>query len=112
MPLSRQKFTEKAGIINFAKIVHFHRKQAGLSRLELARLAGVGKTALFELEKGKSTVRLDILLKVLSALNIELDWNSPLKDAMAREDMNREAVAVDRRVPERRVPSDSNGEGS
>lgn len=72
--------------IDFAAIVHYHRKQSGLSRIELARLAGIGKTALFELENGKSTVRLDILMKVLSALNIELEWNSPLKDAMMAED--------------------------
>jgi transcriptional regulator with XRE-family HTH domain len=72
--------------MNFAKIIHFHRKQAGLSRLELARLAGMGKTALYDLEKGKSTVRLDILSKVLTALNIELDWSSPLKDAMESVD--------------------------
>lgn len=93
LPLSRQNFTAKARAINFDKIVHFHRKQAGLSRLELARLAGVGKTALYELEKGKPTVRLDILLKVLSTLNIKLDWNSPLKVAMEGE-----AKSVNRRV--------------
>ncbi|MDI6033918.1 helix-turn-helix domain-containing protein [Flavobacterium sp. LB2P84] len=30
-----------------------HRKQAGLTQLELANLAGVGKTTVFDIEKNK-----------------------------------------------------------
>lgn len=57
-----------------------HRKVAGLSQLELAELAGVGKTVIFDLEHGKPGVRLDILLKVLHALNIDIQLRSPLSD--------------------------------
>jgi y4mF family transcriptional regulator len=57
-----------------------HRKVASLSQLELAELAGVGKTVIFDLEHGKPGVRLDTLLKVLHALNIDIELRSPLSD--------------------------------
>lgn len=60
-----------------AKIVHYYRKQSGLSQQELARLAGVGKTVIFDIEKGKETVRLKTLLKVLDVLNIKMKFETP-----------------------------------
>lgn len=63
------------------RAVRFHRKRAGLTQAELARLAGVGKTVVFDIEKGKRTVRLETLLKVLEVLNMQLDWHSPLRGA-------------------------------
>lgn len=59
-------------------IIQFHRKQAGISQKELAELAGVGKTAVFELESGKSNFRIKTLLKIMEILNIKLDFKSPL----------------------------------
>ena len=47
------------------ELILFHRKRAGLSREACALLAGVGKTAVYDLEHGKETIRLDILLKIL-----------------------------------------------
>lgn len=41
-------------------------------------LSGVGKTVVFDLEKGKITVRLATLLKVLRVLNIKIEFKSPL----------------------------------
>jgi y4mF family transcriptional regulator len=61
-------------------IIRFHRKQSGLSQRALADLAGVGKTAVFDLEKGKPTVRLDTLLKVCRVLNIRLVLDSPMME--------------------------------
>ncbi len=60
------------------KMIRFHRKKAGLSQEELARLAGVGKTVIFDLEKGKLSIRFDTLSKVLFVLNIQIDYKSPL----------------------------------
>lgn len=74
---------------DFARVVLFHRRRAGLTRVQLAELAGVGKTVVFDIENGKDTVRLATLRKVLDALNIRLEWSSPLADAFAREEADR-----------------------
>ena len=71
--------------MNFAPVIRYHRKRAGLSQNELARLAGVGKTAVFDLEKGKVSVRCDTLLKVLHVLNLNLSWDGPLKDEYLKQ---------------------------
>ncbi|MEA3462077.1 MAG: helix-turn-helix domain-containing protein, partial [Bacteroidota bacterium] len=51
-----------------ARIIKQHRKAAKLSQLQLAELAGVGKTVVFDIEKGKETVKLDILRRILKVL--------------------------------------------
>ena len=58
-------------------IVKHHRKQSGLSREALANLAGVGKTVIYDIEKGKETIQLKSLLNVLEALNIQLKLKKP-----------------------------------
>lgn len=60
------------------KIIRFHRKQAGLSQEELATLAGVGKTAVFDVENGKTNCRFSTLSKLLEALNIHVKFESQL----------------------------------
>jgi len=61
-----------------ATVIREHRKIAGLSQLQLAELAGVGKTVVFDVEKGKETVQLDTLRKILAALNIKVQLTSPI----------------------------------
>ena len=58
-------------------VVHFHRKRSGLTQEELARLAGVGKTVIFDIEHGKESVQFDTLKKVLAVLNIKLILQNP-----------------------------------
>lgn len=70
-----------------AAIVRFHRKKGGLSQAELGKLAGLGKTVVFDIEKGKLTVRLDSLLKVLNVLNVKIEFQSPLM-TLFREEVN------------------------
>lgn len=60
------------------KIIRFHRKQAGLSQEELATVAGVGKTVVFDIEKGKASIRFSTLNKLLEALNIQIKFESQL----------------------------------
>jgi len=62
---------------NIATIVRYFRKQSGLTQQQLARLAGVGKTVVFDIEQGKETVQLNTLLKVLDVLNIQLKFETP-----------------------------------
>jgi HTH-type transcriptional regulator/antitoxin HipB len=59
-------------------LVKDHRKKAGLTQLELANLAGVGKTTVFDIEKNKETIRWNSLMAVLQVLNIKLEFKSPL----------------------------------
>lgn len=65
-------------INNINEIVYLHRKSAGLSRNDLAILANVGKTAIYDLEKGKQTMKWSTILAILNALNISLSFDSPL----------------------------------
>jgi HTH-type transcriptional regulator / antitoxin HipB len=62
-------------------IVIYHRKKSGLNRLELARIAGVGKTVVYDVERGKTTVRLDTIIKILSVLNLNIEITGPLMKA-------------------------------
>jgi len=59
-------------------IIKYHRKKAGLSQKALADFAGIGKTVIFDLEKGKETVQFRSIIKVLNALNIKISLESPL----------------------------------
>jgi HTH-type transcriptional regulator / antitoxin HipB len=59
-----------------------HRRAAGLSRNQLAELAGVGKTVVYDIENGKETVQLDSLRKILKVLNIRVQLASPLIDRL------------------------------
>lgn len=67
---------------NISDIVWFHRKKSGLSRNQLADLAGVGKTVIYDIEKGKETIRFSTLQKVLKALNIKTTFTSPLMEVL------------------------------
>ena len=63
---------------NLGLFIKEHRKQAGLTQLELANLAGVGKTTVFDIEKNKETVSWNKLLAILKVLNIEIQFKSPI----------------------------------
>lgn len=73
-------------IQTFSNIVKLHRKQAGLTQKALADLAGVGKTVIFDIEKGKETVQWDTVLKVLAVLNVKIKFESPLLELMESND--------------------------
>ncbi len=60
-------------------MVRYHRKRSGLSRQALADLASVGKTVIYDIEKGKETIQLKSLLCVLAVLNIQLRLDAPFK---------------------------------
>lgn len=64
--------------LDLGAFIKAHRKKAGLTQLELADLAGIGKTTVFDIEKNKETVRFNNLLAVLRVLNINLEFKSPL----------------------------------
>jgi len=69
-----------------ADIIKMHRKAAGLSRAQLADMAGVGKTVIYDIEKGKESIQLDTLRKILRILNIKIVLTSPLMDNLVNKD--------------------------
>jgi y4mF family transcriptional regulator len=71
--------------LDLAEVVRFHRRAARLTQAELAALAGVGKTSVFDVEHGKRSLRLTTLLAILGALGIRLEWDSRLRAAFDAE---------------------------
>ena len=67
------QFMERVG-----RLVRFHRKKAGLTQIQLADLAGIGKSTVYDIEKGKSTVQIDNLFAVLTVMNIDVHFSGPL----------------------------------
>jgi HTH-type transcriptional regulator / antitoxin HipB len=65
-----------------AEVIRLHRKASRLSRVQLAELAGVGKTVIYDIEKGKESVQLDTLRKILKVLNIKIILTSPLMETL------------------------------
>jgi y4mF family transcriptional regulator len=61
-----------------SKLLLRHRKEAGLTQADLARIAGVGKTVIWELEHGKESVQWDTLKKILRVLHLTVTWHSPI----------------------------------
>ena len=58
------------------EVVRFHRKKSGLTQIELASMAGIGKATVFDIEKGKMAVQLDKLLALFEVLNIKIELKS------------------------------------
>lgn len=71
------------------EIVKKHRLMSGLSQAGLAKLAGVGKTVVFDLEHGKLSLRYDTLTKILTVLNISIRFESPLMARLAARETPR-----------------------
>ena len=71
-----------------SNVIKKHRKAAGLSQIQLAEMAGVGKTVVFDLENGKETVQLDTLRKILKVLNIKVQLQSQLMDKILNNNEN------------------------
>lgn len=73
-------------MISLAQLIRIHRKKAALAQAQLAKLAGVGKTVIWDIENGKESVQWDTLQKIFRVLNITADWRSPLLNRMASLD--------------------------
>ncbi len=72
----------------FSNVIKYHRKKAGLSQKALADIAGIGKTVVFDIEKGKKTVQLDSIIKIFAVLNIKIVLQSPLMNNYNTENEN------------------------
>ncbi len=64
----------------FGELVRTHRKKSGLSQIELANLAGVGKTTIFDIEKARHSFHMRTIVNVCKALNLKMEMLSPLQN--------------------------------
>ena len=71
-----------------ATVIKKHRKAAGLSQLQLAEMAGIGKTVVFDIEKGKQTIQLDTLRKIMAVLNIKVQLTSPFMNQINQHEIS------------------------
>jgi HTH-type transcriptional regulator/antitoxin HipB len=71
---------------SLSELVKIHRKKASLTQIQLANLAGIGKTVVWDIENGKESVQWDTLQKIFRVLNITVEWRSPLIDRIASKD--------------------------
>ncbi len=62
------------------RVVMYHRKRVKLSRNKLSRLANVSPSVIYDIEKGKRTVQVDSVMRLLNALNMSLDVTGPFVD--------------------------------
>ena len=65
---------------DLADVIRMHRRAAKLSRVQLAEMAGVGKTVIYDIENGKESVQLDTIRKIFKVLNIRIVLTSPLME--------------------------------
>ena len=63
-------------VSDLGEVARGARTRAGVDQATAAGLAGVGPRFLSELERGKETVRLGLVLQVLDRLGLEL-WVAP-----------------------------------
>ena len=70
-----------------ANILKFHRRHSGLTQIDLAKIAGVGKTVIYEIESGKITFQMESLLKIMKVLNISITFSSPLLENYKQENI-------------------------
>jgi len=71
--------------LTLAAFLKKHRKAARLTQIQLAEMAGVGKTVVHDIEKGKETIQLVTLRKILHVLNIKVALISPLMNQIIED---------------------------
>lgn len=63
---------------DIGSLIVFHRKKAGLTQIELAKLSGVSRFVVQDIEAGTGRTTWRHLESVLSSLNLELEPSGPL----------------------------------
>jgi transcriptional regulator with XRE-family HTH domain len=77
-PVSEKKACNFMQSWELASLITFHRKQAGLTQVDLALHAGVSRNVVQDLEAGKQRAGWKNLQCVLGVLNIQLEPAGPL----------------------------------
>jgi HTH-type transcriptional regulator/antitoxin HipB len=87
-------------IRDIAAAVRGRRLDLGLNQADLARQAGVSRKWLVEFEAGKPTAELGLVLRVLDALNLQLDMsiNRDAAGESAGQDVDLDALLEEHRL--------------
>ena len=72
---------------DLGKLIRTYRKSRGLSQVDAAALAGVGERFLSELERGKATAEIGLVLKVLERFGLQIEVFPRGKDARTQSPM-------------------------
>jgi HTH-type transcriptional regulator/antitoxin HipB len=60
------------------------RQQLGLSQADVAARSGLNRRVVGEIERGKTTVRWDVILRIADALGLDMDLRLAGRDAAPR----------------------------
>jgi transcriptional regulator with XRE-family HTH domain len=80
------------------KLARLRRK---LSTVQVSERAGIGRTALYEIEKGKPNVNIGYYAQVLSVLGLEQDLLNVAKDDILGRKLQDAKLVVKERAPKR-----------
>lgn len=58
---------------DLARLVHERRRELGLTQEDLAGVIGVHRVFVSQFERGKTTVRFDLVLRLVQALGLEIE---------------------------------------
>jgi y4mF family transcriptional regulator len=72
-PIGNTTMTRIATSADLGRLVRERRKAHGLTQDDLALVAGTGRRFVVDLEAGKGTARLELVLRVLDALGLDLE---------------------------------------
>jgi len=82
--------------IEIGKIIRAARMTRHVSQTELARLLGTTQAWISEVEKGKDTAQIGLVLRVLAQLNVRLRADEPLNDMKPVKGPRKRSVNLDR----------------
>jgi transcriptional regulator with XRE-family HTH domain len=82
------------------KLARLRRK---LSTIQVSERAGIGRTALYEIEKGKPNVNIGYYAQVLSVLGLEDDLLTVAKDDLLGRKLQDANLVVKERAPKRKA---------
>ena len=93
--VERAQHVKLADTASLGALVRLLRLRAGFTQAETADLLGVGRRWYNDLENGKETIRIGMVLKVLESFNCSLTLSGPGAD-FTREELEKTAVVKGR----------------
>ncbi len=96
---------------DLGNVIQQRRKALGWDQARLAHEAGVSRQWIIEIEKGKPRAELQLVLRALNVLGIELDASTRDTAPLAAGDRTLDLPDVDRIIEDSRAPPGGFGPG-